>query len=104
MNARKIFKDCVILNAEEAEEFVKRIPQTSGGHIFYNAGRMLSADVECSGFANGFYAEPQMIEKRRVRQKDICALCSAEDCPFNNVSHKNPRVIKVKLLGNLYNQ
>ena len=105
MNARKIFKDCVILNAEEAEEFVKKeyrklravIFSIMPDECFLRMWNVLDLQMV-------FMLNLEMIEKRRVRQKDICALCSAEDCPFNNVSHKNPRVIKVKLIGNLYNQ
>ncbi len=51
-----------------------------------------------------FMLNPEMIEKKTVSPKDICSLCSAGDCPFNKVDYKNFRIIKVKLLGKVYNQ
>lgn len=51
-----------------------------------------------------FMLSPEMIEKKLVSQKDICSLCSADDCPFNKVDYKYLRVMKVKFIGRFYNQ
>lgn len=51
-----------------------------------------------------FMLSSEMMKTKRVKQKDICALCSAKECPYNNVGFKNLRIIKLKLLGLVYNQ
>lgn len=105
MNARKIFKDCVTLSADEAGEFVKREYHKLQAAIFsiMPAGCFLKM-WNVLDLRMVFTLNPEMIEKKVISQKDICALCSAEDCPLNNVDQKNLRVIKIKLLGNLYNR
>lgn len=51
-----------------------------------------------------FMLSPIMMDDKRISSKDICALCSATACPHNDVSHKNWRIIKVKILGRIFNK
>ncbi len=105
MNARKIFKDCLILSADEAGDFVKKEYHKLQAAIFsvMPEGCFLKM-WNVLDLRMVFMLSPEMVEKKIVSQKDICALCSAEDCPFNKIDHKNLRIFKVKLLGNLHNQ
>lgn len=106
MNARKIFKDCPALSPEEVGDLIQK--------EFYKLRTAIFSVMpeECFlkmwNFLNLtmiFMLSPKMVGKKGVvSRKDICSLCSAESCPFNNVDFKNFRVIKVKLLGNLYNR
>lgn len=105
MNAHKVFKDCVTLNAEEAGDLARKefhelkaaIFSITPSECFLKMWNVLDLRMV-------FMLNPGMIEKKKVNPKDICSLCSAEDCPFNNVSHKNLHIIKVKLLGSVYNK
>ena len=105
MNARKIFKGCKTLSAQEVGEFVKKEYHRLQAVIFsiMPEGCFLKM-WNVLDLHMVFMLNPEMIEKKVVSQKDICSLCSAESCPFNNVDHKNLRIIRVKLLGSLYNQ
>jgi len=105
MNARKIFKNCITLSAEEAGNFVKKEYRRLRAVIFsiMPEGCFLKM-WNTLDLRMVFMLSPEMIEKGVVSQKDVCSLCSAKSCPFNNVDHKDLRTIKVKVLGNLYNQ
>ena len=108
MNARKIFKNCLIFNLfnpEEAMDLVKKEYRTLRVMIFsiMPDGCFLKM-WNTLDLRMVFMLSPKMIEAKRVNQKDICALCSAERCPSNDVAHKNLRIIKVKLLGSVYNK
>ncbi len=105
MNARKIFKNRVTFSAEEAGEFVKKEYRKLRAVIFsiMPEGCFLkmwnTLDLRMI-----FMLSPEMIENKVINREDVCSLCSAEDCPFNNVDYKDLRIIKVKLLGILHNQ
>lgn len=43
-----------------------------------------------------------MINRGLVSREDICLCCSKEECPYNNVSHKFLRYIKIRLLGFIF--
>ena|SRR3989344_3133625 len=105
MNALKIFRDYPHLSIDEIAELVKKECQKLKEAIFsvmpeecflkkWNAldPRMI------------FMVSPEMVKKKMVGPKDICALCSIEACPLNKVDNKNLRNIKVELLGRLYNR
>ncbi len=106
MNAETVFaQGAGILSAESAAEFVKgeyhklqtAIFSTTPTECFLKMWNVLDLSMV-------FMLSPRMMERGVVSQKDICALCSAESCPFNKVSLKNLRIIKVKILGRIYNQ
>jgi len=104
MNVKKVFQNCLLLSAEEALDFVKEeyrklqvaIFSVMPDECFLKMWNFLDLQMV-------FMLSPDMIKKGVVNRKDICSLCSAEDCPFNKVDCKNIRIIKVKLLNNLYN-
>ena len=105
MNARKIFKECVVLSAQEAGDFVRREYRKLRTAIFLVMPEGCFLKMwNVLDLRMVFMLTPEMIEKKTVGPKDVCALCSAEDCPFNNVDHKSLRIVKVKLLGHIYNQ
>lgn len=92
------------LNADDATELVKKEYRKLRDAIFSVVPETCFLKMwNVLGLSMVFILSPKMISKGTVRQKDICALCSAEDCPFNKVDYKNLRIIKVKLLGKIYN-
>lgn len=105
MDVRKIFKDCVTLSVQEAGDFVKKeyhklqvaIFSVMPAECFLKMWKVLDLRMV-------FMLSPEMIEKKTVSQKDICSLCSTEDCPFNDVSMKDLRIIKVRMIGLVHNQ
>lgn len=105
MKALKVLKKPPNLSVDEFVEFIKKECHKIQVAIFsvMPDGCFLkgwnSVDLKMV-----FMLSPKMIERRIVSRKDVCALCSAEDRPYNKVNHKKLRIIKVILLGNLYNQ
>ena len=105
MNAKKFGEGQKMLSVEEAIRVIRKEFDNLQNAIFgimpegcfLRMWNVLSPVMLCM-------LSPEMIEKKIVDQKDICALCPAEGCPFNKVDHKNLRIIKVKLLQNLYNR
>ncbi len=51
-----------------------------------------------------FMLSPAMVDMGLVNSEDVCSLCSANDCPHNGVSYKVARVIKIKVLGQVFNK
>lgn len=104
MNVKKIFKDCVTLSTEEVGNLVKAEYQKLRELIFsiMPVGCFLKM-WNVLDLRMVFTLSPEMIEKKLVSQKDVCALCSAKGCPYNRVDYKNLRIIKVRLLDKIYN-
>ena len=105
MNARKVFKDCVVLSNQEAGDFVKKEYRKLRAVIFsiMPAGCFLKM-WNTLDLRMVFMLSPEMIEKKTVSRKDVCSLCSAQDCPFNDVNMKDLRIIKVMIVGLVHNQ
>lgn len=105
MNARKIFKNCLTLSAQEAGDFVKNECHKLQTVIFsvMPAGCFLKM-WKVLDLRMVFMLSPEMIEKKMVSRKDICSLCSATECPYNKVDYKDFRNIKVMIVGLVHNQ
>ena len=104
MNVRKIFKDCITLSAEEAVDFVKEYRKLRAAIFSVMPDGCFLKMWNTLDLRMVFMLSPEMIENKVVNREDVCSLCSAESCPFNNVNHKDLRTIKIKVLGNIYNQ
>jgi len=104
MNARKIFENGLTLSVEEARDFAKKEYHKLKKAIFSVVpdGCFLKM-ANVLDLRMVFMLSPDMIKRRMVSPRDICSLCSAEDCPFNKVNCKGLRIVKIKLLGHLYN-
>jgi hypothetical protein len=105
MNARYVLNWHLNHSPEEIGEFVRKECQKLQDLIFsIMPAECFLKKLNHIGLQMVFMLSPKMIEKGMVSRKDICSLCSATTCPFNNVRNKNLRGIKIKVLGLFYNQ
>jgi len=106
MNAKKFFgENAKRMTADEFEEFAKREFKKLEEAVFsvMPEGCFLKM-WKVLDLLMVFMLSSEMVKRRLVSRKDICSLCSAKDCPFNKVSLKGIRVLKVKAIGSVYNQ
>jgi len=102
MNQNALIK---MVSADDAAEIAKREFQTLRDSIF----RVVPDGCFLTGWhvldlRMIFMLSPAMVDRGLVSSKDICSLCSANGCPHNAVSHKVVRVIKIKVLGQVFNK
>ncbi len=105
MNPDTLSESIKMFSIDDAIELVKRQFRGLKNSIF----RIVPNDCFLRGWhvldsRMVFMLSSEMVDRELVGRKDICSLCSASVCSNNRVDHKVARILKIKLLGRVFNR